>query len=358
MLSKSRALPAILLSFLFPLLTPAQTGTELRFAVSGDSRNCGDVVMPAIAAGATRDGAAFYWHLGDLRNLYDFDIDLTRRPSLLESGKSLSISDYQNSAWQDFIDSQTTAFGSMPFFLGVGNHELAPPKTRNDFIIQFADWLDSPVLRDQRLKDQPSDHKLKTYYHWIRNGVDFIYLDNASPDQFDAGQIKWFESVLQRAAANPDIHSLVVGMHVALPEGLASGHSMNDSPQGNDSGRRVYTDLLKLRHDSSKEVYLLASHSHFFMANIFNTRYWREHGGILPGWIVGTAGAVRYRLPAGADQASEAKTNVYGYLLGTVNADSTVRFDFREIKEQDVPAPVVSRFGHVLVHQCFAENHE
>src|SRR5205807_7762818 len=35
------------------------------FAVSGDSRNCGDVVMPAIAAGVLPGGAAFYWHLGE-----------------------------------------------------------------------------------------------------------------------------------------------------------------------------------------------------------------------------------------------------------------------------------------------------
>ena len=37
------------------------------FVVSGDSRNCGDVVMPSIAAGAQAGRARFDWHLGDLR---------------------------------------------------------------------------------------------------------------------------------------------------------------------------------------------------------------------------------------------------------------------------------------------------
>src|ERR1700674_4142543 len=53
----------------------AQDGTW-RFAVSGDSRNCGDVVMPAIAQSVHQRGAEFYWHLGDLRALYDFDEDM------------------------------------------------------------------------------------------------------------------------------------------------------------------------------------------------------------------------------------------------------------------------------------------
>jgi len=37
------------------------------FVVAGDSRNCGDLVMPAIARQAKADGAEFYWHLGDFR---------------------------------------------------------------------------------------------------------------------------------------------------------------------------------------------------------------------------------------------------------------------------------------------------
>jgi hypothetical protein len=45
---------------LFASSASAAEGTW-RFAVSGDSRNCGDVVMPEIARGAAKDGAKFYW---------------------------------------------------------------------------------------------------------------------------------------------------------------------------------------------------------------------------------------------------------------------------------------------------------
>src|SRR6266849_1075015 len=48
-----------------------------RFIVSGDSRNCGDVVMPAIAAHSLeRYQPSFYWHLGDLRAIYKIDEDM------------------------------------------------------------------------------------------------------------------------------------------------------------------------------------------------------------------------------------------------------------------------------------------
>ena len=49
-----------------------------KFAVSGDSRNCGDIMMPAIAAGVRADGAEFYWHLGDFRAMSNFDEDYRR----------------------------------------------------------------------------------------------------------------------------------------------------------------------------------------------------------------------------------------------------------------------------------------
>ena len=50
-----------------PLL--AQTVKTWSFAVSGDSRNCGDIAMAGIAEGVLASGAKFYWHLGDFRAL-------------------------------------------------------------------------------------------------------------------------------------------------------------------------------------------------------------------------------------------------------------------------------------------------
>ena len=360
MLSYRPRLIATMILFVLASLASfaADSGGTWTFAVSGDSRNCGDVVMPAIAADAAKNNSQFYWHLGDMRAMYDFDVDITKRPDRLASGKTLSITDYQNSAWQDFIDNEVAPFGNMPVYLGIGNHELVPPKTRADFLIQFADWLNTPTLREQRLKDDPGDRKLKTYFHWIQGGVDFIYLDNASADQFDAAQMKWFEAVLKRAQQNPAVKTVVLGTHAALPQSLSVHHSMNDYPQQEQTGLRVYSDLLKFQNDSKKHVYVVSSHQHFYMGGVYNTQYWREHGGVIPGWIVGTAGAFRYKLPAEAAQASDKAEFKSGYLLGTVHSDGTVDFQFREMKQEDVPQQTQAKYGADLVRYCFIENHE
>src|SRR5258708_3782461 len=84
---------------------------QWQFAVSGDSRNCGDIVMPAIAQDITKTNAGFYWHLGDLRAVYDFDEDIKQRAG----AKPLSIYDYENTVWQDLIESQINRF-TVPFF--------------------------------------------------------------------------------------------------------------------------------------------------------------------------------------------------------------------------------------------------
>src|SRR4051794_20580906 len=249
--------------------------------------------MPVIAADANKQGVAFYWHLGDLRAIYNFDEDIANRPNQ----KKLTVSDYERLAWQDFIDNQIAPWGKTPFYLGIGNHELYGGRTRIEFVSQFADWLNSPVLQQQRLQDNPADHRVKTYFHWIQDGADFIYLDNASPDQFEKPQLDWLTQVIQRAADNDDVKTLVVGMHAVLPDSLASGHSMNDWAQGTESGRKVYTQLVEFHAQTHKPVHLLASHSHFVISNVFNSDTLRQQKRVLPGWIIGTAGAVRYRLP-------------------------------------------------------------
>jgi hypothetical protein len=325
------------------------------FAASGDSRDCGDIVMPAIAERVLKHQARFYWHLGDLRKVQDFDEDMAHQP---ERKRPMTISEYENQAWNDFIDNQIAPFGSLPVFVGIGNHETYSPKTRTDFLLQFADWLDAPVLQRQRLADNPKDRRLRAYYHWIDGPVDFIYLDNATSDQFDGAQMAWLRGVLERARSNANIKSLVVGMHEALPESISAGHSMNESPAGTETGRTVYRQLLDVQNVSKKHVYVLASHSHFYMDGIFNTEYWRTHDGVLPGWIVGTAGAMRYALPPAWKDAKQAETNVYGYLLGTVQADGSVDFQFQRIVESDVPAGVVTRYKPEFVHWCFAENRQ
>ena len=324
------------------------------FVVSGDSRNCGDVVMPAIAAGAQKDHAAFYWHLGDLRAIYAADEDYQHSPE--HRGKVVEKEAYLKDAWDDFIRSQLAPFGSLPVFLGIGNHETTPPKTREQFVEKFARWLDAPPLKQQRLADNPQSAAPATYFHWIQGGVDFIYLDNATHDQFSPEQVAWLEAVVQRASANSQVRALVVGMHAALPDSLASGHSMNDWIIGAESGRRVYTDLVNFKKQTKKNVYLLASHSHFYMSGIFNSDSWKSHGGELPGWIVGTAGAVRYALPPDAPRAKEARTRIYGFLLGTVHPDGSVDFKFQEVKQPDIPAEISKRYTPEFVDFCFNKN--
>lgn len=314
--------------------------------------------MPAIAKGAAMNQAAFYWHLGDFRAIYRFDQDYEALHKSSDPSAPMNITAYLASAWQDFIGNQLTAFAGMPVFLALGNHEVIPPKTREQALLQFADWFDAPEIRQQRLRDDPRDHTVRAYYHWMRSGIDFITLDNASLDEFDTDQMKWIQAVLKRDEGDASIRAVIVGMHEALPESISIGHSMNQSSVGQDSGRQVYGWLLDLKQRSNKPVYVLASHSHFYMDGIFNTEYWRGHGGVLPGWIIGTAGAERYPLPPNAADAKSAKAHVYGYLLATVDSSqkNPVHFDFKELKESDVPADVAGRFTVDVVHECWAGN--
>jgi hypothetical protein len=352
---KSAALAAILAGIVLAQ-TPAEkkSKADWNFAVSGDSRNCGDVVMPSIAASAIKHQAVFYWHLGDLRAIYGVDEDYQNAPE--HRGKVIEKDAYWKDAWDDYIQNQLGPFGSMPVCVGIGNHETTPPKSRDQFAASFGKWLDSPTLKAQRLADNPQSPGPKTYFHWIQGGVDFIYLDNATQDQFSAEQVSWLESVVERASSNKEVSSLVVGMHAALPNSVAIGHSMSDWAVGAESGRQVYADLVNFKKKTHKHVYLLASHSHFFMSGIFNSEYWKANGGELPGWIVGTAGAVRYALPPDSPRAKEARTKVYGFLLATVHSDGTVDFKFEEIKATDTPAAISRRYTPEFVNFCFDKN--
>jgi hypothetical protein len=310
--------------------------------------------MPAIAQGVRNDHAAFYWHLGDFRATYDFDEDILSAPEY--RGNRPSIAEYQRLEWLDFIAQQIGPFRDVPVFLAIGNHELVPPKTRADYIQQFADWLDSPVLQTQRLKDDPRDHKVHTYYHWVQGRVDFISLDNASNDQFDDEQMAWIERMFRSDEANPKVQSVVVGMHDALPDSISAGHSMNESAQMERTGRRVYQDLLTMRSKFNKNVYVLASHSHFFVEDAYNDACHSASNTVLPGWIIGTAGAIRYRLPTDLGGAKQARTDVYGYLLATVQLSGEIKFVYKEVKPEDIPSDVVSRYGSKEVQACFEGN--
>ncbi len=321
---------------------------EWRFIVSGDSRNCGDVVMPAIAADSRRYAPSFYWHLGDLRAIYKTDEDMEAASA--NKGLILTCDDYHRRAWPDFISNQIAPFAEIPFFVGIGNHETIPPKDENRFLAQFSGWLSTAVLNEQRKADgDKNPNAPKAYYHWINQGVDFVYLDNAS-GTFSKEQLDWFHSVAARAQNKANVLSLVIGMHEALPDSISSDHSMCDkNKEGCASGRDVYNTLLNIQ--KRKPVYVLASHSHFYMNGTFNNHPPEER---LPGWIVGTAGAVRYALPK--DSPPDSATDVYGYLLGTVEKDGRINFEFQKLGEEDVPEYVRQRYPGWFVSWCFAHN--
>jgi len=344
-----------------------------RFIASGDSRNCGDIVMPAIAAQSVQFSPSFYWHLGDLRAISKIDEDMAFAAA--NDGNFLSCSLYLPRAWPDFIDHQIAAFGNLPFYVGIGNHETIPPKDKIQFRRQFAAWLDQPALHDQRVKDEAAqsspatkekkakkntDEPLEpplpqTYYHWVQRGVDFIYLDNAS-DCFPDSQLTWLDGVLQRDTNDKEVKSIVVGMHESLPDSVGNRHSMGDSKVSGarESGEKAYDKLLAFHKQTSKPVYVLSSHSHYYLENIFDTVELAKKGDPLPGWIVGTGGAERYALPV--PPSDSAKKDVYGYLIGTVAADGTIQFAFQEVREPDVPMGVRRDYPQSLVRWCFAHN--
>ena len=195
------------------------------------------------------------------------------------------------------------------------------------------------------------------YYHWVRNEIDFIYLDNSS-GVFPSEQLDWFDCILERAHGNDAIRAIVVGMHEALPSSRASNHAMCDDAipdpvlkkQSCESGRHVYDALVEF--NKTKHVSVLASHSHFYMKGIFDNQ---PSANRLDGWIVGTAGAVRYPLPPGVQSSPDARTDHYGYLLGTVE-NGSVKFEFQGMGESDVPQKVRQQYPQTLISWCFAKN--
>src|SRR6185295_1454490 len=63
------------------------------------------------------------------------------------------MSRYLDAAWDDFIDRQIDPFGNTPVFLGIGNHELAAGRTRDEFRRKFQKWLASGPIHLQRIQE-------------------------------------------------------------------------------------------------------------------------------------------------------------------------------------------------------------
>jgi len=353
MLRLSASFALLALAALAPSHAGFQAATSpWTFAVSGDSRNCGDFVMPAIAAKVKAENDTFYWHLGDFRWISSEDQDMR---AMEPASSHRSREEYLREAWDDFLEHQMTPFGSLPVFLARGNHESNKPMTREAYMAKFSSFLTQPEIEAQRKADGDSAAPVEPWYHFVRNGVDFITLDNAGRDEFSGAQMHWLRQVLDRdLGANSGIRTIVAGMHETLPHSTSSEHAMDDWDVGMQTGELVYTWLFDAQA-AGKHVYVLASHSHFYSPNIFNTPYWKQHSShVLPGIIIGSAGAHRYKLPEDADKAS--KTNIYGYLEATVQADGSIDFVLHELTEADLDAARWPNAPLDAIHECFIHN--
>jgi hypothetical protein len=339
-----------------------QNNTGWYFAVSGDSRDCGDLIMPKIAKSIEASGAQtpvqFYWHLGDLRRMFDIDCDFIKRTRPDYDCKNRQpgvygpneIKDYLAAAWDDFVEHQVTPFGNIPFVIGIGNHELLANRTRDEFRQRFRLWLTAQTLQNQRAADAARGlltNEGDTYYHFIKDGVDFIYLDDADRNQFTSAQITWLARVLSLDQQDDSVKTIVAGMHAALPYSTSRNHAMDATCQGLCSGQQAYDLLYRAQGlagppANQKHVYVLASHSHYFQENIYDTP---EHRGqVLPGWIIGTAGAEQY-----------VDTIKYGYALVTVRLDGTLGVEFKQVMQASLPlasGPGASE----LTSFCFEQN--
>ncbi len=323
-------------------------GASWFFAVSGDSRDCGDVIMPKIAhaieSRQPRAPVEFYWHLGDFRRMGSVDCDIAKRgdPSYdcrdRPKADPDDIARYNAAAWSDFLERQIAPFGKLPVFLGIGNHELYGGHTREQYRQTFARWLTQEPIEGQAGE---------TWYHWVKNGVDFIALDNAEGSAFPPDEVVWLARILAADANNDAIHTIAVGLHAALPFSKSRNHAMDSTCAGRCSGSQVYDMLYRAQklgaaHDKRKKVYVFASHSHFFEQNVYDTP---EHAGqVLPGWIIGTAGAEHY-----------GDTIDYGYLEVEARPDGTLLPRFREV-DRETPPLLSGPEAQLLTDYCFTKN--
>lgn len=325
------------------------------FAVSGDSRNCGDFVMPAIAAKVKAQKDAFYWHLGDFRVMgKDPDQDML---AMLPAGSKLTTDQYYQTAWDDFLKRQIAPFAPLPVFLGRGNHDARPPMTREEYIRKFSSFLDRPEIAAARKADGTDAAPIGPWYHWVENGVDFITLDNAEKSEFSDDQLHWLRAVLDHdLAPGSGIKAIVAAGHEALPHSTGAEHAMDDWDLGERTGDMVYHWFYDAQA-AGKHVYLIASHSHYYSPDIYDTAYWKQHTSkVVPGLIIGSAGAQRYALPKTAHKG--AKTMIYGYMHATVHGDGVIDFELKELTEQDLINAKWPEAPNDAIHECYIHNGE
>ncbi len=269
-----------------------------RFIVSGDSRNCGDVVMPTIAAHSAQFTPSFYWHLGDLRAIYKIDEDMAFEAT--SRGQTLACEDYERRVWNDFVEDQIAPFGSLPFYVGIGNHEVIPPKTEDAFKRQFPDWLDQPALHNQRLAGQRTGAAGGLLP--LDSGWRGFHLSRQCCESFSDEQVAWLGRRLESAKNNPAVKSVVVGMHESLPDSMANFHSMGDNAAARPSGEKAYKALISFRDVESQAGLSARDTLAFLYGKYF--RYGHAEGE----WRQASAGLDRRNSGRGAVSAASGRS--------------------------------------------------
>ena len=134
---------------------------------------------------------------------------------------------------------------------------------------------------------------------------------------------------------------------------------MNDdektrSTKGTQSGRRAYGDLVQWKHETNRrrvrprQPFALLHAGSLRHSLLEQSRSRRR----LPGWIVGSAGARRNRLPdlsAEMLAKTKAETDVWGYLRGNVSKNGEITFDFIKVSAKDLPKKVHDLYGDDLI---------
>jgi hypothetical protein len=180
----------------------------------------------------------------------------------------------------------------------------------------------------------------------VKKGIDFITLDNAD-GFFPPAELVWLSKVLALDAADDSVRTIVVGMHATLPYSKVRWHGMDSSCAGLCSGQQAYDLLFRAQElagppGKRKNVCVFSSHTHDFVENAYDTP---EHAGqVLPGWVIGTAGALMYR-----------DTIKYGFLRVEVLTDGTLRPLFREVGPESPPLPGGPE-AQALTDYCFRLN--
>ena len=164
-------------------------------------------------------------------------------------------------------------------------------------------------------------------------------------------------NVIAADETDPNVKLLIVGMHESLPDSYSQDHSMTQGSDAGASGRALCKRLLEFRQKSGKPVHVFSSHSHYYLTDIYNTGAWQSNGGVLPGWLVGTAGAQHYSVPPEVKSFATWAENQYGYALVQVTPGTgAVQIRFVPVQRQDLSAALIGEFGQAAVDFCFSGN--